>query len=521
MEQNPFQKPGNLDTGAPATELVAGPDLSRLGALARSGALWTLGRTVTRNVINLGTTAVLARLLTPRDYGLVGMVYTLTAFLNIFSDMGLSWATVQRKELTKAQVDNLFWINVGAGTVLWGLCAAAGPALTWFYGPVELRRMAAILGASFFLSGVAVQPLALLKRQMRLKHVAVAELISIATGSACGLAVAVVGGGYWALVCQVLTLQGARALAFLVASGFRPSWFRFGQGTFGLLKFGGALALGGVFAYISSVLDRILLGRIWGAQELAYYGRAWFLMALPGLLVVVTLGEVVRPALCAVQDDTARFERVYRKAVGLLAFASMPMVMGMLAAAPEIVRFFYGPQWAQVVAPLRWLLVANLCGPVAASFGWVYVAKGRPRITLLLSAGLAALVSVTSSVGCRWGAEGVAIGRLVAGTIILGPSFWFAHSVGGLRWRSTLLVVVRPLAVASAMGAVVLVVGRVVLGLSPLWQLRLVVEVVTGVVVFLVLGCLFCRDVVRETFRSVAMLLSGGRVSTQGSTDVG
>src|SRR5690606_28502513 len=118
----------------PQPNVAPNDDLShvesaRVGALARKGAVWSVVQIVVRNVVSIGSTAVLARLLTPDDYGLIGMVATLTALLLVFSDMGLSWATIQRRELMQAQVSNLFWINVGAGLVLWLACSLVSPMM--------------------------------------------------------------------------------------------------------------------------------------------------------------------------------------------------------------------------------------------------------------------------------------------------------------------------------------------------------------------------------------------------------
>src|SRR5690606_16634856 len=130
-------------TNKASTELlVAGPDTTRLGGLARRGVAWSGVQIGVRHLVSIGATAILARLLTPEDYGLLGMVATVSVLLQTLGDGGLSWATVQRKILTVNQVHNLFWANVGLGAIMWGLCALAGPALDWFYGRDELTAIA-------------------------------------------------------------------------------------------------------------------------------------------------------------------------------------------------------------------------------------------------------------------------------------------------------------------------------------------------------------------------------------------
>lgn len=128
--------------------------------------MWSVLQIVARNVTSIGSSAVLARLLTPNDYGLMGVVATLTALLLVFSDMGLSWATIQKRELTSIQVSNLFWINALAGGTFWLLCIVAAPYVAELFGRTELNAVVVVPGANFLLRGIAVLPLALLQRRM-------------------------------------------------------------------------------------------------------------------------------------------------------------------------------------------------------------------------------------------------------------------------------------------------------------------------------------------------------------------
>ncbi|MCX7803999.1 MAG: lipopolysaccharide biosynthesis protein [Planctomycetota bacterium] len=478
----------------PAAEKVAGPDLSRLGSLARRGVLWTFIQTILRNVISLGATAILARILTPRDYGLIGMVGTLTAFLQVFSDMGLSWAAIQRKDLTKAQMDNLFWINSAAGGLLWIASAAAGPLLAWFYGEPELSAVTVATGASFLLGGLAVQPMALLKRQMRFRELAMAETAGTAAGAAAGIALALLGFSYWALVWQGIAGQLVRAAAMFVAARYKPGPFRTGQGTWSLLTFGGTLALGGLFSYISGNLDFLLLGKVWGPEELGYYSRAWFLMFLPGIITMPGVSDVMRSALCSVQDDQPRFEQAYRKAVRMVAFVAMPVSAGFFATASEAVRVIYGPRWEPAVPVLRWLIAANFLGPIAATFSWIYLAKGKTKPVLKISCAMAMLVACSSSAGCLWGPEGIAAGRLVSGTIIAVPVFFLAHRVGGLNWANTARDITAPIIASVLTGFVAAGIGRLAADCSLSWSVTLACKIFAGILSYAFLSSWWLKD---------------------------
>jgi len=456
LPDNPLEAAS--DAGA---ELVSGPDVSRLGSLARRGAAWTLGLIISRQVIGLGATAVLARLLYPSDYGIIGMVATLTAFVRVFADMGLSMATVQRKDLSAGQVANLFWINAGLGTLLWAACAASGPVLAWFYGQEELALVAAALGASFALGGVAVQPMALLKRQMLFGRLSVAEFASFVVGAGTGLSLAFAGWGYWALVGQSLAAQAGRAVFLLAASGYRPALPKLGRGTLSLLKFGGSLACYGIVVCLTHNLDRVLIGKVWGPGALGYYGRAYFLMNLPTMVTTGALAQVMLPALSALQNDSERYRRVYLRTMRLVAFVSLPMAFGMLATARETVLVIYGARWTEVVPIFRLLCVVAIVSPFAMSMGWLYVSLGRTNRLWRWTLFRAPVTCAALMIGLPYGQRGVAAAYAAAVAVLVVPSLWYGAGTAGIRLRQVLAAIWAPSASAGLMGAAVWALGRV------------------------------------------------------------
>src|SRR6266496_1331650 len=150
--------------------------------------------------LNLAYIMVIARLLVPQDFGLVAMVATVMGFLRIFQDAGLSTATVQREEITHAQVSNLFWVNVTVGGVITLLVAASAPAVAWFYREPRLIPITLVLSVTFLLASSAVQHVALLNRQMRFGVIAVIDVVSMLAGYLTGIGMALWKYGYWALV---------------------------------------------------------------------------------------------------------------------------------------------------------------------------------------------------------------------------------------------------------------------------------------------------------------------------------
>src|SRR2546430_2440270 len=170
-----------------------------------SGAI-TMSAQGGKFILNLVSTIILARLLTPRDFGLVAMVTTITGFLRVFKDAGLSIATVQRERITHAQVSNLFWVNVAVSVLGSLIVAAAAPVIARFYHNPRLIGVTLILSTTFIISGSTVQHQALLKRQMRFKALALIEVGSMACGVFVGVVMAALGYGYWGFLCSSLSM---------------------------------------------------------------------------------------------------------------------------------------------------------------------------------------------------------------------------------------------------------------------------------------------------------------------------
>lgn len=455
----------------PASSSVPRPEAHQVGALARRGAIWTAGLIVSRHAINLGSTAILARFVTPDAYGLVGMAATLTALLQTFADGGLSVATIQRKDLTQGQVHNLFWVNTLAGAALSFACLLLAPAVAAFYRRDELGLITAVMGLSFLLSGVAVQPMALLNRHMRFRQISSAEFAGTLAAPALGISLALAGFGVWALVGQALAGQLVRTFAYVIISDYRPSRPRRHQGTGALLCFGGHLMAFGFVTIFSRNLDNVLIGKYWGTEELGYYSRAYFLMMLPTMLATGALTAVMVPSLSSLQHDPERLGAAYRKAVQMLAFFACPAAVMVGVAAPEIVRIIYGDQWLPVVPMLVWLSIAGVTQPIHNTTRWLYTASGKSGRMFAWGCVAAVTLAAAFAIGVPWGGVGVAVSYAVAMALALtAPALWLAHRAAGLRVTSTFTSVSPILFAAALTGLSVWVLGRVAApwSLSPL-----------------------------------------------------
>lgn len=471
-----------LDRG---NEVIGHVDPSEVGRRARKGALWGGLQIGGRQLISIGSTAILARHLSPTDYGLIGMVATLTALLQMFADMGLSWSTLQRPSLTRFQLSNLFWANLGAGILLWGVCLLLAPWIADFYQQPELVAVVQVMGASFLLASLGVQPIALMQRQMRFREVALVEIMSLVIGVSVGISGALLGFAYWSLVAMSLTTQLVRALLAFWFSGLMVFLPRRGVGTRALVSVGGLLVINGIFIYLSRNADSVMVGKWWGADALGYYNRAYFLMLLPTMLATGVLANLMVPSLAAFQSDRQRFGNAYRRAVVLVALVGSPMAAGLALTADEAVRLVYGAQWSEVAGMLQWLSLAGVTSPIFTTVGWLFTAVGKAKSYLQLTFFNAVMLICGFYIAVPHGALAVAVSYgLVMGLGLVIPALWWAHRAASLRLRDTLVELWPVFLSVAIMAAAVALVGYLA-GLADVpWLLQLVLKMVVGVIVY-------------------------------------
>ena len=460
------------------------PTRADVPSLARRGLSWSFVLLLGRYVLSIVSTAVLARLLSPTDYGLMGMVSTITVLGQAISDFGLSWATVQRERLTRDQVDALFLINCTFGLLLSALCFLSAPYIASFYHRPELTKIIMAASGSLFLSAVAVQPTALMRRQMKLKELNVCTLWSLLSSAVVTIVLASLGFGYWSLVFQLVLQQGISAVLSFPLSGYYPRIPRTFLHIGSLLTFGGYSAGYGMINYFARNLDNVLVGKYWGATALGYYSRAYFLMTLPSMIVMGVFGGVLIPAMASLRTEPARMEAAYIRAVRLITVSGCTFAVALAAAAPELVDLVYGPKWRAVVPILLWLSAASILQPIQSTVGWLYIVAERGRGMFMMGLIVAGSAALAFAVGIPSGPVGVARAYAVANTIIAYPILVMGHRACSLNIRNSVAAIAPLLVCALIMGAVVWIAGVEASTLGMGLHARLALKVTIGVSVY-------------------------------------
>jgi O-antigen/teichoic acid export membrane protein len=432
--KKPFPEPDSLDQSQQQDYFRTGHLKTDLALRTARGGAVTIASQGLTFVISLGATAVMARLLSPQDYGLIGMVAVFTNFVAMFKDMGLSAATIQRAEINYDQISTLFWLNVALSVAVMALAAALAPAVAWFYGDSRLLRITVVTSLGFIIGGMTVQHEALLRRQMRFFALAVIALISVVVGYLVGITMAWNGFSYWALVFSQLALVACNTVAVWSVCRWRPGIPRLRSGVRSMVTFGGNLTGFTTINYFSRNLDNLLIGRVWGAQQLGLYSKAYQLMMLPIDQINMPVGSVAVPALSRLTDTPDRYRLAYLRMLEKVAIVTMPAVALMIGSSDWVVRIVLGPQWSEASRIFVLLGITGLFQPIANTTGWLLLAQGRGDRMLQWGLISGPLTMGSIIVGMPWGAVGVAAAYMAVKLCITDPLlFWFVGRSGPVR----------------------------------------------------------------------------------------
>jgi O-antigen/teichoic acid export membrane protein len=457
-------------------------------------------------VLRLGSLVVLARLLVPEDFGLVGMVTAFTGVLGLFRDFGLSSAAVQRMTVTEEQISTLFWINVLFGVALGLITLAMAPALAAFYHEPKLFGVTAVLGSGFLFNAVGIQHSALLQRQMRFTALAVINVISLTVGAAVAIIASKVGYGYWALVAMAVSTPTIATVSAWLTTGWVPGMPRRRAGIRSMMHFGGALTFTNLIVYIGYNAEKVLIGRFWGADAIGIYGRAYQLVNIPTDNLNSAVGDVAFSALSRIQDDPIRLKSYFLKGFSLVLGLTLPMTIACALFADDLVFVLLGKNWGGAANIVRLLAPTMAVFAIINPLAWLLFSTGLVARGVKVAPVLATIMITGYVIGLPHGPKGIAFAYSAALTLWLIPHIlWCVHGTV-ISLRDVLLTVSGPLFAGLLAGALAfgarLICGSVV---SPLP--RLVLE--TSVLFAASFGTLFFASGQRSLYLDLFRGLKG------------
>ncbi len=456
-----------------------------------SGLGWNAATQVVSKAFQFAATVALARLLSPDEFGLIGMVLVVTGFATTFADLGLGAAIIQRDATSNETLSSAFWLNLGVGGALTITVALAAPLVARFYGEPRLVLLTAAMALSFILGAFSFVQSALLAKSLDFRTRFWIEGFAIATSVIVALALALAGAGVWSLVVQWLSEAAARAALMWLMLPWRPARVFNATTIRELFKFGRHLLAFNIVVYWAQNVDKLIIGRQLGGAALGVYGIADRFMRLPLTNITGTAGTVMFPALAALRDDIDAVKRAYLRANRMIALLTFPMMLGMSVLAEPLVLLIYGEKWQSAVGIVQVLCFAGLAQSVYNTAGWIFLSRGRSDILFRFGVLSMLVRGVGVLVGMHWGLLGIAWAYVAGGFLALMLPTWAAAGrLIGVGLGEMVSNVAGPFCCAVGMAALIWLSDRGLFAGEAYW-LRLVVHVLGGIVVYSLLVSLF------------------------------
>jgi PST family polysaccharide transporter len=413
-----------------------GRDQQNLGTRAIQGGGITIISRVFGQVAQLGGTMVLARILTPNDFGVVAMVTSIVGLLLLFSDLGLTDATLQAENITNSQASNLFWIILAFNALVSLLMVVVAPAIAAFFRNENVRLISIALSVQVVLFGLGNQHFALLRREMKFLGVSIATLSASVIGNVVAILMAWRGFGFWSLVAREIATALIRAISAWLMCRWRPSLPRLNSNTRGLMRFGVATSGSLGVAYLADNLDKALVGKVFGANDLGYYARSFGVFTLPLGQFTTSLHHVAVSTLSRLRESPEEFKRYYLRAISAVSFLGMPLAGFMVAASREITFVFFGPQWSRSAELLAILGCTAGIKLISMTSEWLNASLGRADRRLKWQLVSFSVTMTAIGIGLLFGLRGVAIAYSIATAFLVIPALLYAGKPVKLRFCS-------------------------------------------------------------------------------------
>jgi O-antigen/teichoic acid export membrane protein len=425
-----------------------------------TGLVWSGGAQIARQTIQLVMSIILARLLEPHDFGLIGMVVVVTGFGHLFTDLGLGAALIQRQQLTQAHLSTVFWLNLIMGGGLTVLIISIAPIIAMLYQEPALIPLTRVLALNFLIGAFRVVQYSLLQKDIDFQKLSCIEITASLLSGGMAISAALLQAGVWSLVLQSLLFTTLVSLMLWWSSSWHPSFVFHLTAMKDLIGFSSNLLGFSVFNYWIRNLDDLLIGRYLGSAALGIYTRSYSLMLLPLSQVSAIVTRVMFPALSSIQHDTPRVRHLYLRATRSIALVTFPLMIGLLVVARPFIFCVYGSQWQAVIPVLQIFCITGMGQAIGTTVGWIYTSQGRTDIMLKWGIFSGSIYVVSFLVGLRWGVLGVATSYTLFGYVILWyPGWTIPGRLIQLHFRDMVKNISGVFAVASMMGAVVWLVG--------------------------------------------------------------
>ncbi len=456
-----------------------------LKAKVLSGTKWVAVANLFKQLLQVLSLIVFARLLTPDDFGLFAILMIFVNFLLMFTDMGTAAALIHVKNPSQKLLSSIFFFNLFVGTALCLLLLLlSGPIALFFENP-PLKELLGLISINFVIVSLGIVQKARYEKELDFKNLTLIESASVLVGITVGIAAAFKGLGVYSLVIQTLTTSILATVLIWIISRWRPLLYFSLSDIKSIWGYTANLTTFNFVNYFARNADNFLIGKFLSSSALGVYSLAYSIMLYPLQNISRVLLRILFPAFSHIQDDNEKFKKAYLRTIFFIALVSFPVMVGLIVTADTLVSLLFGDKWENLAVILMILAPVGILQSIGTTNGSIYMAKGNTK--LLLKVGIwSTIVTIIFFIGgIFFGVEGVALSYLLSNLVLFYPVFKISWEQIGLSVSEGVGTLMPLLIIASLMGVGVWLAGKLLQPYALPSLLLLTIMVLSGILLYL------------------------------------
>jgi teichuronic acid exporter len=456
---------------------------------------------------------MLARLLSPKDFGLIGMLIIFMAVTESLIDSGFQAALIQKREATQTDSCSIFYFNIVIGIAAAGLLCVVAPWIAAFYNQPILTPLTRALSLTIVINSFGLIQNTILTKQIDFKTLTKVSLIAGALSGIIGISLATTGFGVWSLVAQQISRALIGTIYVWFLNIWRPALIFSLKSLREMFGFGSRILASGLINRTFDNIYLLVIGKLFSATDLGFFTRAQAMQSLPSQTLSGMVGRVTFPVFSTIQDDPLRLKRGLKKALTFVVLVNFPMMIGLAIIARPLVLVLLTEKWAECISYLQLLCLAGLLSPVVLINSYLWFALGRSKIHLRVEIIKKLFIVINIAVTWRWGISAMIYGMIIISIMSLYLNIYYTGVLIGYPIREQLRDLFPSLTMAVLMGMAVYVVG--LLPFPNNWSV-LLVQISIGTVMYVCLCRLFRLTAFMEIWQEGWSKMSFLRAETGG-----
>jgi teichuronic acid exporter len=466
--------------------------VNELSLKTTRGMLWSLAENFGLQAMQFVVSIILARLLLPEQFGLIGMVNLFIVIAQTLTIGGFGSAFIQKKDASNLDACSIFYFNMLIGFVLTGVLFFSAPLISQFYQQPILLLLTRVLAFNILINALSFVPNTMLTKRMDFKPLVKVNVIAVILSSGVSITLAVNGFGVWSIVAQSMLYSLVRSVLIFQASHWYPTFVFSGKSLSTMFPFGSRMLLSGLLDAFFQNIYQPLIGKMFSAADLGFYTRAQTIQNAFVQPTVSSLWRVMFPGLAEIQDDTARMNNMVRKTMETTVIFFFPVMIGLILIAEPLIILLMTNRWAPSIPYFRLFCIAGLFFPLDAVYLSIFLAIGRSKYVFRIELARKILIILSILITYRWGITALLVGQVLTAAVIYSINSFYSGKIIHYLFPQQMRDIMPALVVSILMGMGMYLIGSTTELLLP----RLIFQLLTGMTIFLSLTYLINRPAI-------------------------